>query len=105
MENKACLTAAERKRKSRQNKMSKMTPEELQQYKAKENTRRSELRIKQREKMSPEDLSNYRKNDAMRKAEKKKEICEPEIVNIIYSPPYHRKQNYGKAMKNEKKVP
>ena len=49
--------------------------------------------------MSPEDLSNYRKNDAMRKAEKKKEICEPEIVNIIYSTPYRRKQNYGKAMK------
>ena len=75
-----------------------MTSEELQQYKAKENTRRSKLRIKQREKMSPEDLSNYRKNDAMRKAEKK-EICEPEIVNIPYSTPYCRKQNCGKAMK------
>ena len=45
------LTAAERKRKSRQNKMGKMTSEELQQYKAKGNTRRSELRIKQREKI------------------------------------------------------
>ena len=82
--------------------MSKMTSEKLQQYKAKENTR-SELRKKQREKMSPEDLSNYRKNDATRKAEKKKEICEStcesEIVNIPYSTPYRRKQNYGKAMK------
>ena len=35
----------------------------------------------------------------MRKAEKKKEIREPEIVNIIYSTPYRRKQNDGKAMK------
>ena len=95
------MTAAERKRVSRQYKLKKMTPEELVTYKLSENERRSNLRRQQKAKMTHEDLENYRFKDSLRKAEKKKEANPPapDIIKLPISTPYRAKQSYGKAMK------
>ena len=67
------LTAAERKRISRQNKLKKMKPKKLKEYKASENERRSRLHREQKAKMTSKDLKTYLLTDYTRKAVKKKE--------------------------------
>ena len=101
MGKKTGTTAAERKRKSRQNKLAKMTGEQLREYKAKENERRSNLHRKQMEKMTERGI--YRLEDSIRKIEKKKEsntvpVVQPDIIKLPSSA-YRRKQSYGKTMK------
>ena len=90
------LTAAERKRISRQNKLKKMTPEKLKEYNASENERRSHLCREQKAKMTPEDLKTYLLKDSTRKAVKKKEKQLPTPDFIKFPTPYRARQVTGK---------
>ena len=70
-----------------------MAAEELAEYKANENKRRSELCRKQKAKMTEEDYLH----DSLRKVVKQN-LSSPDLIRLP-SPSYRSKQSYGKAMK------
>ena len=61
------MSSAEWKRKERERKLAEITDEERNEFKSKENKRRSELRMKYLSSMSKVDLDAYRKKDSTRK--------------------------------------
>ena len=81
-----------------------MTPDELKEYKASENERRSRLRKEQKAKMMTEELETYLLKHPTRKTVKNKEYQSPSSEIIKFSTPYHARQSYGKAVKRVMKA-
>ena len=81
-----------------------MTPDELKEYKASENERRSRLCKEQKAKMTTEELETYLLKDSTRMTAKNKENQSPSPDIIKFSTPYRARQTYGKAVKRVMKA-